>query len=393
MIRELQAVTNVPIRLDEFDKHEHLLAVRNGVVDLRTGKLHPHDPKLLLTRRVEFDYLPDAQAPRWTKFLTEVFPNHPDMPAYLQRVIGYGITASTDEQCFIVHYGKGGNGKSVLIEVLTDIFRDVTVTTPFSTFEQKPSGGIPNDLAALNGARLVFATEGDQGRIMAEALIKRVTGRDMISARFMRKEYFEFRPTFLLMLATNNKPNFRGQDDGLWRRVKLIPWERRFTAAERDAKLNLKLLAEAEGILAWAIAGAVDWYQRGSLDDPPAVRDATAEYRDTSNALDGLIPGIWEAAPDSTVLGQTLFESYLGWADDEHLSAREIWTRRTFFGALEERGFTKRKTSKGIVFDGIRKARQTADSPEWATPIEPVNSPVNPDSPTSPLHGADLSNL
>jgi putative DNA primase/helicase len=393
MIRELQAVTDVPIRLDEFDRHEHLLAVRNGVVDLRTGKLHPHDPKLLLTRRVEFDYLPDAQAPRWAKFLTEVFPNHPDMPAYLQRVIGYGITASTDEQCFIVHYGKGGNGKSVLIEVLTDIFRDVTVTTPFSTFEQKPSGGIPNDLAALNGARLVFATEGDQGRIMAEALIKRVTGRDMISARFMRKEYFEFRPTFLLMLATNNKPNFRGQDDGLWRRVKLIPWERRFTAAERDAKLNLKLLAEAEGILAWAIAGAVDWYQRGSLDDPPAVRDATAEYRDTSNALDGLIPGIWEAAPDSTVLGQTLFESYLGWADDEHLSAREIWTRRTFFGALEERGFTKRKTSKGIVFDGIRKARQTADSPEWATPIEPVDSPVNPDSASSPLHGADLSNL
>jgi putative DNA primase/helicase len=209
----------------------------------------------------------------------------------------------------------------------------------------------------------------------------------------MRKEFFEFRPSFLLMLATNNKPNFRGQDDGLWRRVKLIPWERRFTAAERDAKLNLKLLAEAEGILAWAIAGAVDWYQRGSLDDPPAVRDATAEYRDTSNALDGLIPGIWEAAPDSTVLGQTLFESYLGWADDEHLSAREIWTRRTFFGALEERGFTKRKTSKGIVFDGIRKARQTADSPEWATPIEPVDSPVNPDSASSPLHGADLSNL
>jgi putative DNA primase/helicase len=393
MIRELQAVTGVPIRLDEFDKHEHLLAVRNGVVDLRTGKLHPHDPKLLLTRRVEFDYIPSAEAPRWTKFLTEVFPNNPELPSYVQRVVGYGITGSTEEHCLLVHYGKGRNGKSVFTDTLTDIFRDITVTTPFSTFEQHSSGGIPNDLAALKGARLVFASEGEQGRVMAEALLKRVTGHDMISARFMRKEFFEFRPTFLLQLSTNNKPNFRGQDEGLWSRVKLIPWDRYFAPHERDLKLGQKLLAEGEGILAWAIAGAVDWYQRGSLDDPDVIRSGTTEYRETSNALDGLIPGIWEAAPDSTVLGQTLFESYLGWADDEHLSAREIWTRRTFFGALEERGFTKRKTSKGIVFDGIRKARQTADSPEWATPIEPVNSPVNPDSPTSPLHGADLSNL
>jgi putative DNA primase/helicase len=395
MIRELQAVKGVPIRLDEFDRQHHLLAFMNGVVDLRSGDLLPHDPDLLLTRRVEYNYNAFAKAPRWLKFLREVFPNHAELPAYIQRLTGYGITGSTDEQCLVVHYGKGGNGKSVLTEVLTELFRDVTVTTPFSTFEQKPSGGIPNDLAALNGARLVFATEGEQGKVMAEALLKRLTGRDMISARFMRKEFFEFRPTFLIQLSTNNKPNFRGQDEGLWRRVKLIPWERNFTAAERDPKLNLKLLDEAEGIIAWAVAGAVEWYKRGTLDDPKTIQDATAEYRETSNALDGFIPGVFVADSDNgSILGQTVFDSYLAWADEENLSPREVWTRRTLFGALEERGFTKKKGAKGIVFDGLRRPRKTDYAPEWAAEIAPDHSPLTTTEGTgSALKGADLADL
>ncbi|UJQ86827.1 DNA primase/helicase [Arthrobacter phage Reedo] len=399
MLRELQAVQGVPASVQDFDQHPDLLACRNGVVDLRTGELRPHDPELLLTRRVDLNYDPNARAPRWEAFLDQVFPAYPDLPAYMRRLVGYGITGHTTEQCFAVLWGTGANGKSVYTDTLTEVFRELTTTTPFSTFEDRASGGIPNDLAALKGARLVMAAEGEQGRPMAESVLKRVTGRDLIAARFMRKEFFEFRPTFLLNLATNFKPSFKGQDEGLWRRVKLIPWERYFKPEERDHRLGDKLLAEAEGIFAWAVRGSIEWY-KGGLQDPEIIRSSTKEYRETSDALAGFIPGVFVA--DETagrVEGKVLFDEYLKWADEENLPAKERWTRRTFFGALEERGFTKRKTMNGVAFDGIRRARRTDAVPEHAEPETPVAEaapvallPVEP-SETRPISGADLDSI
>lgn len=401
MLRELQAVQGVPASVSDFDRHPDLLACRNGVVDLRTGTLRPHDPALLLTRRVDLDYDPDARAPRWEAFLDEVFPAYPDLPAYMQRLVGYGITGHTTEQCFAVLWGTGANGKSVYTDTLAEVFRELTTTTPFSTFEDRASGGIPNDLAALKGARLVMAAEGEQGRPMAESVLKRVTGRDLIAARFMRKEFFEFRPTFLLNLATNFKPSFKGQDEGLWRRVKLIPWERYFKPEERDHRLGDKLLAEAEGIFAWAVRGAIEWY-KGGLQDPEIIQSSTKEYRETSDALAGFIPGVFvQDSEAGRVEGKVLFDEYLKWADEENLPAKERWTRRTFFGALEERGLTKRKTMNGVAFDGIRRARRTDAVPDHAEPeksdseraeagpLAPSSS--KPETPT--ITGADLDSI
>ncbi|MEV0445469.1 phage/plasmid primase, P4 family [Streptomyces spectabilis] len=362
LLTELCSVPNVSIAATDFDDRPDLLNFRNGTVDLRTGRLRPHNQADLLTYALDIDYNPDARCPRWESFLAEIFPAMPEMPAYIQRLVGYGITGHTTEQSFGVLWGKGANGKSVLVDTLTTVFRAISRTTPFATFEERKSGGIPNDIAALRGARLVMASEGESGKSMSESILKRVTGKDMISARFLRQEYFEFKPSFLLLLATNHKPKFRSQDEGLWRRVKLLPFKRWFAPEERDPDLDRKLLAEAEGIAAWAVRGAVEWY-RGGLQDPQAITGASQEYRETSDPLAGFLPGVLDHADESVVInGNDAFNSYLEWCEAENLPAKERWTRRAFYDAMEERGAVRKKTNKGISLAGLRLADESPDA-------------------------------
>ncbi|MFJ3858140.1 phage/plasmid primase, P4 family [Streptomyces sp. NPDC090085] len=356
LLTELCSVPNVSIEATDFDDRPDLLNFRNGTVDLRTGRLRPHDQADLLTYGLDIDYDPDAQCPRWESFLAEVFPDMAEMPAYIQRLMGYGITGHTTEQAFAVLWGKGANGKSVLVDTITSVFRAITRTTPFATFEERKSGGIPNDVAALRGSRLVMASEGEAGKAMSESILKRVTGKDMISARFLRQEYFEFKPSFLLLLATNHKPKFRSQDEGLWRRVKLLPFKRWFAPDERDPDLDRKLLAESEGIAAWAVAGAVAWYREG-LRDPQVITGASQEYRETSDPLAGFIPGVLEWADESVVMsGNDAFNHYRDWCEAENLPAKEQWTRRAFYEAMEERGAVRKRTNKGIALGCLRLA-------------------------------------
>lgn len=376
-LRELQAVEGVSARLEEFDRHPDLLAVKNGVLNLRTGELHSADRDLMLTRRVNVNYNPSAQSALWEAYLAKSFENHPEIIPFLRRAVGYGITGYTSEHCFLIHWGHGANGKSVFLDTLTAVFREHTTVTPFSTFERRANGGIPNDIAALKGARLVMASEGEQDKPMAEAMLKQVTGGDELTARFMRKEFFTFKPTFLLQLATNHKPKFKGQDGGLWRRVKLIPWDTYIPPEERDGALSDKLARDhAEAILAWAVSGTQEWYRFG-LDDPDSIKTATSEYKETSDALAGFIPGVYVKDPNAEpVDGGRIYDDYRDWAADEGLPQKEVWRRRTVFNALEERGYDRRPTARGsgVVFLGLRRAE--ARSTEPVKPVEEGAEPV-----------------
>ncbi|MFF8473859.1 phage/plasmid primase, P4 family [Streptomyces sp. NPDC015414] len=364
LLAELESVPSVHVRVTDFDNQPDLVSFRNGTVNLRTGAIRPHRQDDLLTYCLDLDYRPEATCPRWEAFLEEVFPAMDDMPAYLRRLVGYGMTGHTSEQCFAVLWGQGANGKSVMTDTLTSVFRPITETTPFATFEERSSGGIPNDIAALRGARFVMASEGESGKPMSEAVLKRVTGKDEISARFLRQEFFTFKPTFLLMLATNFKPKFRGQDEGLWRRVKLLPFTRFFAPEERDPNLDTKLMAEAEGIAAWAVRGAQEWFRSG-LQDPSRIVEATRDYRRTSDALAGFFPGVLEHADAVHELsaGQA-YQAYTHWCEAEGLPARERWTRRTFLDAMAERKVQRTNTSKGVALIGIRIASDHADAPD-----------------------------
>ena len=205
--------------------------------------------------------------------------------AYVQTAVGYSLTGLTSEQCFFVLHGLGDNGKTKLMETIKALMGDYATQTPTETFLVKGRGGqIPNDIAALRGARLVTSVEVDAGRHLSEALIKQVTGEDEVTARFLYKELFTFKPQFKLWLATNHKPVIRGSEHAIWRRIRLIPFTVKIPEAEQDKTLGNKLLSELPGILNWALEGCRLWQAEG-LTAPAAVQAATQEYREEMDVL------------------------------------------------------------------------------------------------------------
>lgn len=390
MLRELRALDGVACAVEEFDQHPHLLPVKNGVLNLETGALQPHGPAthdLLLMRHVDIDYIPDARCPRWEKFLEEIFEDDPSLPGYLQRLVGYGITGFTSEQCFAVFYGTGANGKSVLTDTLSTIFSGITANAAFETFEQQQGSTIRSDIARLNGARLVMTEEGKQGEPMAENTLKLLTGQGAVTTRFLYRPEFEFHPSFLILMSSNYKPNFRGQDEGIWRRVRLIPFTRYFAPASRDRYLAQKFTGQvvprtawkddedygdgAAGILAWAVRGAHEWFERG-LQDPETVLIATEQYRRTQDALGPFIAEHLIRDDKGRVTVKVAWDAYLKWTDAEGFQRKDIWKRTTFITAMEERGARRTRSGGQDWLSGYRVPSHRELHPAEASDTEPI---------------------
>jgi P4 family phage/plasmid primase-like protien len=366
----LSSLPGMRARPEGFDHDPALLNVANGTLNLRDSTIRPHDPADRITKLIPIRYAPDASALRWTQFLSEVFSD-PELPAYYQRLIGYGITGLTTEQCLIVQHGKGANGKTVGAEVLRHVFADYALVTSFDTFEEKRTGGNASpEIVRLKGARLAFASEGSNGGRLAEAAVKRLTGDEHITARELYKGPVTFKPEALIILSTNHLPEIQGADDGIWRRVRLIPWSVQFSPDRQDPLLAERLKRdESEGILAWAVAGAASWFS-GGLQHPASVVTAGTDYRGAQDALSGFLPGILVKDDDSRLSLSDAYLAYVMWADSEGLQKGDVWTKRAFQRAMESRSVpTVPGAANKRYLLGVRKARKDDTAPAVDNPF------------------------
>lgn len=341
-----QARPYLNISMDDLDRDTWLVNCTNGKLDVRTGELREHRRGDLITKCVPFDYDPDTQAPRFLEFMEQVLPD-PEVRAFVQRYAGYSLTGSTRERVLAFLHGNGKNGKSTLVEALREAAGEYARNTTVETILSSRSGSqIPNDVAALKGARLVSAAEPEKNRRMAESKVKNLTGSDTVTARFMRGEFFDFKPEFKLWISMNHKPVIVGTDDAIWDRIRLVPFEQRF-ADNPDTELPAKLAGEREGIFAWMVRGALDWYQHG-LGCPDAVAAATEGYREEMDTLGDFFKARCVLDPDATAPATALYKQYEMWCDDAGESKASQESQRAFGMRLSERGFDSGRYTAGV---------------------------------------------
>jgi putative DNA primase/helicase len=350
---------------EEWDADPWLLNTTAGVTDLRSGRERAHDRNDRMTKIATAR--PRGDCPTWRKFLGEITGADEPLQAYLQRVVGYALTGSTQEHAVFFLYGTGANGKSVFLNTLAAILGDYATNAPMDTFMETRNERHPTDLAGLRGARFVTAIETEQGRRWAESKIKNLTGGDKITARFMRQDFFAFFPQFKLFVAGNHKPAIRNIDEAMKRRLHLIPFTITIPPEKRDKNLQQKLLAERDGILAWAVEGCLAWQRLGRLDPPQQVLDATEAYFEGEDALGRWLDERCVLASNAKSLTSDLFADWKQWAD---AAGEFVGSQKRFSDLLVGRGIEKWRNVIGLRgFRGVGlKASNPAHQPPFIDP-------------------------
>lgn len=347
------AKSQVPVTPDDFDTDPMALNVQNGTVDLRDGSLRRHERSRMLTKLAPVEYHPDAEAPIWQAFLSRVLGGDDELIDFLQRAVGYSLTGDTGEQCFFLLHGTGANGKSVFLRTIGKLLGDYANQADFESFLARRGEGPRNDIADLKGARFVAAIEAEEGKRLAESMIKSLTGGDKIKARFLYSEHFTFEPQFKIWLGANHKPVVRGTDEAIWRRIRLVPFEVTIPETERDPTLPQKLETELPGILRWALVGCERW-QAGGLTFPHKVRLATNQYREASDLIGEFIDEVCCVGPEEAVAVAELYKEYQDWCEK---AGERALTKHDFGVRLDERGFRGEKSGGSRIRRGLDVAR------------------------------------
>ena len=338
--------------LSLLDKDDLLLAVGNGVIDLRTGHFRESHRDDLITRQSAVNYEAGAMCPTFVRFLDRITDGDVELQGYLQRFVGYSLTGMISEQCFAFLYGHGANGKSTFLDVMIGLCGDYATQTQPEALMSRRGGGASSDLARLAGKRLVVSNEVREGAQLEENLIKQMVGGDVVTARFLYQEHFEFRPKFKLVIAGNHMPIIKGDDHGIWRRVHFVPFVHTIPEKERDKSLGKKLEAELPGILNWAIAGCLEWQSTG-LRPPKVITDATQRYRDEMDLLKHWLDQECSVGTGLKCLSRVLYDSHRKWCE---LTGVRPMSSMIFVRKLEMRGFRRvhERTGNYIVGLGLR---------------------------------------
>ena len=340
--------------IDQWDADPWLLNTPGGMVDLRTGHMRPHRPEDYCTKITAV--APGGECPRWLKFLGKITGDDRALQDFMMCVAGYSLTGSTREHALFFGHGTGGNGKGVFLNTYGGIMGGYATAAPMETFTASKHDHHPTELARLRGARFVTAQETEEGRPLAEAKIKMLTGGDPVPARFMRQDFFTYTPTFKLFIAGNHRPRFRGVDESIRRRLHLIPFSVTIPKEEKDLKLTEKLKAEWPGILAWAIKGCLRWQIIG-LSPPPSVTEATGQYLEAEDTLGTWIGERCKPAGYGGTPIAILFDDWEKWAKAE---GEEPGSKKLFSQKLQDRGYKSGIFQKQRGLGGLALAHTAA---------------------------------
>ena len=358
MIKECQHLNDIPASPEDFDAYTDFLNVQNGVVNLRNGELMPHDSRLMLSKICNCEYDVKHNKPKmWLKFLDDITNGDKTLQDYIHKCIGYSISGSNREQCAYFLYGMGNNGKSTFLDTISDMLGDYASNAQPDTIMLQSrlgssGGGANSDIARLKSARFVTCEEPTEGVRLNEGLLKQLTGGSKITCRFLYGDEFEYTPEFKIWVATNHKPVIRGTDVGIWRRIKLIPFEVNIPKEKVDKNLKYKLRQEFPQILAWAVEGCMKWQKEG-LEDPISVLDATRDYKQEMDLIAGFVEQcvIIDYTSDEKIMGSDLFSVYSKWAKQNNeweMSAKRF--SMEIMKKIPEKG----RSGKGVFYSKIQ---------------------------------------
>lgn len=355
MIKECQHLSGIPVGQDDLDAYADYINCRNGIINLRNGELLPHDSSFMMSKICGTDYDQSGKEPKlWLKFLDDVTNGNKELQEYIQRSVGYSLTGNNSEQCAYFLYGVGNNGKSTFLDVISNLLGGYSSNVQPETIMMKKWGNdsANSDIARLKGARFVTSEEPTEGVRLNEGLLKQLTGGSKVTCRFLYGDEFEYTPEFKIWVATNQKPVIRGTDVGIWRRIKLIPFEVTIPKDKVDKDLPKKLRAEYPQILKWAVDGCIKWRESG-ITEPECIQEAVKEYKQEMDLLAGFLEQCVEIDYDckDKVPARDLFRAYSRWAKENN---EYEMSSKKFFTEIGKKLPEKGRNSTGIFYKYIR---------------------------------------